>query len=137
MNAEEPSAGAACNIAYLLVVWLWLAVCQVAYSAPANGDFELGTTASWSIWNPANQPFQWGVSSDPSKVHSGTYAGALTQFGGTTNVLQIISSSASLSGWPANALCLGTLYLKTVNLQTVQGLGVVMVFLDSLGTIVG
>lgn len=125
------------RIFYLIAMWLWLVVCPSARSMPANGDFELGSTTFWSVWNPANQPFQWGTTGNRTNVHSGNYAGALTQFGGTTNVFHVISANVNVSSWPAGSLCLGTLYLKTVNLQTQQGLGVVMIFSDSGGNVVG
>jgi len=118
-------------------MWLWLAICPVAHAAPYNGNFELGNTAYWTVWNPASQPYQWGVTSDPSKVRSGKYAGALTQFGGTTNTLAVISGNVNVSTWPAGSLCLGTLQLKTENLQAKGGLAVVLVFWDVSGNVVG
>jgi hypothetical protein len=49
------------RIFYFIAACLWVVVCPTARSMPANGDFELGSTTYWSVWNPANQPFQWGT----------------------------------------------------------------------------
>ena len=100
-----------------------------------NGDFELGTLQGWqNVYNPDNQPVQWALTSDPANVHSGNYAGALTQFGGTNSLLTISSSSVDVSSWPAGSLCLGTLHLKTQNLQLAdprKSVQVVMLFYDA------
>ena len=86
---------------FLFVILLTI---QGVYAAvPPNGDFELGTTSKWSVYNPSNQPCQWNVTNSQSLVHSGNYAGALTQFGGTTNQLIIYTDYIDISAWPTGA----------------------------------
>jgi hypothetical protein len=105
-----------------------------AEAEPNNGDFEAGNTSFWNVYSPDGQPYQWNVTTVPSNVHSGTYAGALTQFGGTNSPLYIVSGSVDTSLWPTGSLCLGTLYLKTENLQLAdprQSLRVILIFWDA------
>src|SRR2546428_6082360 len=92
---------------FLLVASIW--ICAPAHSAPNNGDFEQGTTSGWAAFNTDKQPLQWGVTSDRAKVHSGGYAGALTQFGGTNSPLHIVTGNIDVGSWPTGSLCLGTL----------------------------
>ena len=115
----------------------WFALCPGAICAPANGDFESGSTAGWWLYNPGNQPVQWAVTSNPSKVHSGSYAGVLSQFGGSNSTLHVMCAQVNVSGWTTGSLCLAKLYLKTENLQARGGLSVVLVFWDTLGNTVG
>jgi hapalindole biogenesis HpiC1 cyclase-like protein/glycosyl hydrolase family 42 (putative beta-galactosidase) len=100
-----------------------------------NGDFELGTLQGWqNVYNPGNQPVQWSLTSDPGNVRAGAHAGALTAFGGTNSLLIISSSSVDVSSWPTGSLCLGTLHVKTRDLQLANprtSLKTVMLFWDA------
>ena len=80
----------------------WIGVCVVILMLAAtvqgaqqlttpNGNFEAGSTEGWKVNNPDKQPLQWGVTKDPTKVHSGKFAGALTKFGGKTSLLELIN----------------------------------------------
>ena len=101
-----------------LAAGLWIALCPSASSALVNGGFEAGTVGSgWAAWNPDGKPLVWGVSSDPAKVHSGTYAGSLTAFGGNTNSTLTLFNTTNVSAWPQDSMCRATVWLKTENLQ--------------------
>ena len=103
---------------FCLAAGLCIALRPSASWALVNGGFEAGTVASgWAAWNPDNKPLTWGVTSNPTKVHSGTYAGALTAFAGNTNSTLTIFNVADVSAWPQDSMCRATVWLKTENLQ--------------------
>ena len=79
-----------------------------------NGNFEAGSTTGWKVNNPDKQPLEWGVTNDPSKVHSGKWAGALTKFGGKTSLLEI-SNGADVSKLKPGTLVKFRFFIKTDN----------------------
>ena len=112
---------------------------SLAHSALNNGDFEMGSTAGWQVYNPDGQPLGWGVTSDPANVHSGNYAGALTAFGGTNSTL-IIHNDLDVSDWPADSVCLARMHIKTESLQltsTTRGLRSIIVVRNGANDILG
>lgn len=126
--------------AFCVVAGLWITLCPSACLALNNGGFEMRSTAGWQVYNPDGKPLVWVVTSNPSKVRSGTYAGALTAFGGASNSTLIIYNSTNVSSWPQDSMGLAKFSLKTENLQLNNSrdtLRIVLAAQNAVGAVLG
>lgn len=85
-----------------------------------NGGFENGTTSGWTVYNPGGHSDAWETTADPSLVHTGEFAGALTAFNGAADSLYILFASASVQGEPEGTLYRLRTTVKTENLALVD-----------------
>ena len=102
-----------------------------------NGDFELGNVNNWTVFNSSGQPYTFGVTSETSKVHSGSYAGCISSYQG--NSLFLAYNSGSVTSLAVGSMIKGRIYVKTENLTFKDPAGAVSVLLvgwDASGAVV-
>ena len=99
-----------------------------------NGGFEQGNKNSWTTSGASGQALAFNVINDPSKVHSGSYAGCVSTWGGQT---LYILNTGSTAGIDVGTLCLARVYIKTENLSfSAGGINVVLVGWDASGNVI-
>ncbi len=81
-----------------------------------NGGFEQGNTSGWTVYNPDSQALSWNTTNNADHIYEGSYAAALTAFGGTESLL-ILHNGVSVATQPAGSLLKVRLCIKTENLQ--------------------
>jgi beta-galactosidase len=123
----------------MVVLAAWALRAWAAVLGPVNGGFESGNTSSWTVYNPGGVPVSWTTTSDPAKVHSGDYAGALTAFG-TGGTTLIVYNGVNVAGIPAGGLLRTRAHIRTEDLRledAAQGLRCVVVFWNSASEVIG
>ena len=124
---------------WLIIFWAALFIVGASrYSYAANiltnGGFELGNTTNWTTPGSSGQPLAFNVTNDPSKVHSGSYAGRISTWGGQT---LYILNTGSTAGIAVGSLLLGRVYIRTEDLTfAAAGMSVIMVGWDAGGNVV-
>ena len=102
-----------------------------------NGGFELGNTGNWTVSNSSGQAFTFNVTSDPSKVRSGNYAGRVSSYAGSQVIYFL--NTASVAAIPSGSMIQARVYIKTENLQfqsATAGVNVVLVGYGSGGNVI-
>ena len=124
----------------LLVAMLIMTVPGIGHAVNLlnNGDFEAGNTNYWQVYNPDSQSLTWGASNSAGAAHSGSWAGCISAFGGTSSLL-LIYNPVSVTNYPAGTLFKASFWLKTTNLTLNNGSGVgsVVSIMNSAGQSVG
>ena len=102
-----------------------------------NAGFELGNTNGWVVSNPSGQSYTFGVTTDSSKVRSGTHAAHVSSYAGTQSIY--ITNSGSVSGIAEGKMILARVYIKTENLHfqdPITGVGMNLVGWGSTGNVI-
>jgi hypothetical protein len=130
-----------------LVVWLLsgFLLLAVPFRAAAvnlltNGGFENGNTLYWNVYNPGGQLLVWGATNAAGAAHSGSWAGYVSTFGGTSSNL-VLYNLAPVANYAPGTLFKAKFWMKlqgvSFNDAARAGVKSVLSTIDPVGNPVG